>query len=182
MPELRTVVNDEGTSAGVRSFPVELLKRCSKEELCSLLILMHRILNLEREQDIDSLLINLPKFLRESLLISTIPVPGDLPRSGLFMDRKASPLAEYMLSCLVQAQSRVKSKLPLQRVPQPLSARELIVLGWMKEGKTNWEIARIIGLSERTVRFHVGGILRKLGVASRTQAVARALDTGMITS
>jgi DNA-binding CsgD family transcriptional regulator len=52
----------------------------------------------------------------------------------------------------------------------------------MKEGKTNWEIARILGLSERTVRFHVGGIFEKLDVTSRTQAVARALGSGLIAS
>jgi DNA-binding CsgD family transcriptional regulator len=52
----------------------------------------------------------------------------------------------------------------------------------MKEGKTNWEIARIIGLSERTVRFHVGSIFTKLEVTSRTQAVARAMGAGLISA
>ncbi len=60
-----------------------------------------------------------------------------------------------------------------------LTPRELTVLTWMKSGKTNWEISRILGVSERTVRFHVESIFMKLDVSSRTQAVAYAMETGM---
>ena len=59
-----------------------------------------------------------------------------------------------------------------------LSPRELMVLEWMKQGKTNWEISRIIGVSERTVRFHAESIFMKLDVGSRTQAVACAIKQG----
>ncbi|HKU52134.1 MAG TPA: helix-turn-helix transcriptional regulator, partial [Nitrospira sp.] len=60
-----------------------------------------------------------------------------------------------------------------------LSPRETTVLLWMKQGKTNWEISRILGVSERTVRFHVEGIFMKLDVGSRTQAVACAIEQGL---
>jgi len=60
-----------------------------------------------------------------------------------------------------------------------LSPREMTVLLWMKEGKTNWEIAQIVGVTERTVRFHVEGIYMKLDVSSRTQAVAVAMEHGL---
>ncbi len=63
-----------------------------------------------------------------------------------------------------------------------LSPRELMVLEWMKQGKTNWEISRIIGVSERTVRFHVESIFAKLDVGSRTQAVACAIEQGLFPS
>jgi LuxR family transcriptional regulator, quorum-sensing system regulator CviR len=63
-----------------------------------------------------------------------------------------------------------------------LSPRELMVLEWMKQGKTNWEISRIIGVSERTVRFHVESIFMKLDVGSRTQAVACAIEQGLFPS
>jgi DNA-binding CsgD family transcriptional regulator len=62
-----------------------------------------------------------------------------------------------------------------------LSPRELSVLNWIKHGKTNWEISRILGVSERTVRFHVEGIFSKLDVTSRTQAVAMAMENGLLT-
>jgi carbon-monoxide dehydrogenase medium subunit len=62
------------------------------------------------------------------------------------------------------------------------SPREMMVLEWMKQGKTNWEISRIIGVSERTVRFHVESIFMKLDVGSRTQAVAFAIENGLFPS
>ena len=57
-----------------------------------------------------------------------------------------------------------------------LSAREREVLQWMIVGKTNWETSRILGISERTVKFHVHNILAKLQSSSRGQAIARALE------
>jgi DNA-binding CsgD family transcriptional regulator len=56
-----------------------------------------------------------------------------------------------------------------------LSKREIEVLSWLKEGKTSWEIARILRISERTVNFHVGNILKKLDANNRTHAVALAV-------
>jgi DNA-binding CsgD family transcriptional regulator len=61
-----------------------------------------------------------------------------------------------------------------------LSPREVTVLLWLKEGKTNWEIAQIVGVTERTVRFHVEGIFMKLDASSRTQAVAVAMEHGLL--
>ena len=52
----------------------------------------------------------------------------------------------------------------------PLSAREREVLDWMTEGKTNAEIATILGISLHTVKRHVEKILQKLGVPNRGAA------------
>lgn len=57
-----------------------------------------------------------------------------------------------------------------------LSMREREVLQWMIEGKTNWEASRILGISERTVKFHVRNILTKLQSSTRGQAIAHALE------
>jgi DNA-binding CsgD family transcriptional regulator len=64
--------------------------------------------------------------------------------------------------------------------PRLLSPKELETLGWVQEGKTTWEIAKIQGVSQATVKFHVGNILRKLGASSRTQAVAIVLKAGLL--
>ncbi|ALA56953.1 helix-turn-helix transcriptional regulator [Nitrospira moscoviensis] len=69
---------------------------------------------------------------------------------------------------------------PLSEGTKGLSPREITVLLWMKEGKTNWEIAHIVGVSERTVRFHVESIFVKLNASSRAQAVAVALEHGLL--
>lgn len=56
-----------------------------------------------------------------------------------------------------------------------LTPREREVLGWMIEGKTNWEIAQIAGRSEHTVRHQVARLLAKLTASNRAQAVAKAI-------
>jgi DNA-binding NarL/FixJ family response regulator len=68
------------------------------------------------------------------------------------------------------------------RAPRPaidtLTARERDVLAQIASGATNRQIARLLGISERTARTHVSSILAKLGLASRTQAALRALQHG----
>ena len=54
----------------------------------------------------------------------------------------------------------------------PLTEREVECLRWAAEGKTNAEIAIIVGISENTVRYHFKNVFDRLGVRSRTQAVA----------
>lgn len=62
----------------------------------------------------------------------------------------------------------------------PLTDRECTVLDWLKEGKTNWEIAAMLGISERTIKFHVANIRRKLSASSRSHAVALAYSLNLI--
>jgi transcriptional regulator EpsA len=61
-----------------------------------------------------------------------------------------------------------------------LSLREVEILKWAKEGKTNWEISKILGISERTVKFHLQNILRKLDAVSRGHAIAKAMELGLL--
>jgi LuxR family quorum sensing-dependent transcriptional regulator len=61
-----------------------------------------------------------------------------------------------------------------------LTKREAEILKWAKEGKTSFETSVILNISERTVNFHVGNILKKLNVINRVQAVATALERGII--
>ncbi len=61
-----------------------------------------------------------------------------------------------------------------------LTEREKEVLGLLVEGLTNPEIAERLFVSKSTVKFHVSSILNKLQVSSRTEAVAKALQEGLI--
>jgi LuxR family transcriptional regulator, maltose regulon positive regulatory protein len=63
---------------------------------------------------------------------------------------------------------------------EPLSARELEVLGLLAAGKSNQQIADELVVVRDTVKKHVGNILGKLGAANRTQAVARARALGLL--
>lgn len=61
--------------------------------------------------------------------------------------------------------------------PKPaLTARESEVLGWLAGGKTDRDIADILGISPRTVHKHLQRIYEKLGVETRTAAVVRAMQ------
>ncbi|MDQ2744953.1 MAG: response regulator transcription factor [Chloroflexota bacterium] len=63
---------------------------------------------------------------------------------------------------------------------EPLTEREREVLGLVARGKANKEIARALGIGERTVRTHISSILGKLGLASRTQAALYAVREGLV--
>lgn len=60
--------------------------------------------------------------------------------------------------------------------------RELEILHWLNMGKTNWEIAQILGISPLTVKNHVQNILRKLDVQNRGHAALKASKIGLIRS
>lgn len=62
----------------------------------------------------------------------------------------------------------------------PLSARETEVLAWISRGKSTGDIALLLGITESTVKFHVKSIMRKLDVVTRSQAVAVALQLGLL--
>lgn len=71
----------------------------------------------------------------------------------------------------------------LNRLHQPeevLTSRELEVLQQMARGLQNKEIAALLVISERTVKFHVSSILGKLGAGNRTEAVTMAAQQGLI--
>jgi DNA-binding CsgD family transcriptional regulator len=57
-----------------------------------------------------------------------------------------------------------------------LTPRELEVLGAIGEGHTNKAIARKLGISLHTVKFHVESLFRKLGARTRTEALAKAAE------
>jgi DNA-binding CsgD family transcriptional regulator len=62
----------------------------------------------------------------------------------------------------------------------PLTPKEVEVINWLKRGKSTWDISEILKISERTVKFHVGNILKKLDAVNRTHAVAKAIDRGYV--
>jgi DNA-binding response OmpR family regulator len=61
-----------------------------------------------------------------------------------------------------------------------LREHEVETLTWAARGKTFWEISQILGISKRTVEFHLENARRKLGVATRTQALIKAATGQLI--
>jgi DNA-binding NarL/FixJ family response regulator len=66
------------------------------------------------------------------------------------------------------------------RPPLSLTPRELEVLQLVAQGRANKEIAALIGVTERTVKFHLSAIMARLGAANRTEAVTLAAQNGLI--
>ena len=64
--------------------------------------------------------------------------------------------------------------------PTPLTEREHEVLSLIVGGRSNKRIALELGISEKTVKAHVGRVLAKLGVADRTQAALLAVREGLV--
>lgn len=63
---------------------------------------------------------------------------------------------------------------------EALTSREREVLELLAEGLANKSIAERLGISDQTVKFHVAAICGKLGAANRTDAVRRAIRTGLV--
>ncbi|PIX46648.1 MAG: DNA-binding response regulator [Armatimonadetes bacterium CG_4_8_14_3_um_filter_66_20] len=87
-----------------------------------------------------------------------------------------APLATRLLA---EFQRLTQQKDDLQRLFSQLTRRELECLGLLADGKTNRQIADELFLSLKTVKTHVGNILRKLEVNSRTEAAILAVQSGL---
>ena len=94
-------------------------------------------------------------------------------------ENSAHPLRRGALHLLEQFGVE-SSSLAASELVEPLSQRELEVLQIIALGKTNEEIAQQLIIARGTVKAHTSSIYRKLDVANRTEAVARARLLGLL--
>lgn len=87
-------------------------------------------------------------------------------------------LASRLLRRMATGEGRQTAK--ARQPAQALTSREVEVLGYLKLGKTNRQIAQDLYISVGTVKNHVEHIIQKLGVSDRTQAVVRSLEMGLL--
>jgi DNA-binding NarL/FixJ family response regulator len=105
------------------------------------------------------------------------------PRDELFkairvVSEGGSLLQPVVASKLLQHMSQQTTE--RETSADSLTEREMEVLKLLAQGKTNKEIAAALVISERTVKFHVGSILSKLGAGNRTEAVTIAAQRGLV--
>ncbi len=93
----------------------------------------------------------------------------------------ASPTPDRTSKAQRPAQGRPGQTSVVQPLLDPLSERELQVLQLLAVGASNQEIATALVVAPGTVKLHVSHILSKLGVNSRTRAILRAHDLGLLT-
>lgn len=94
-----------------------------------------------------------------------------IERTAPLAQRLASYAHESLRQCLLRE---------VQRVDVHLTPRENECLRWVAQGKTNWEMARILVVSEHAITYHLRNVMGKLQVSSRHQAVRRAVALGLL--
>lgn len=100
-------------------------------------------------------------------------------------DSRLSTYLDILLPHLISTLARVLAneyqvQHHTQRANALISAREVEVLTWVRDGKTNDEIAEILGLSMLTVKNHLRHAMKKLVVRTRGQAVAKSIALGIL--
>jgi DNA-binding CsgD family transcriptional regulator len=95
-------------------------------------------------------------------------------------DTRIKTILDLIVPHLHLTLSRISDKKQVETINVHLSGREKEVLDWLKEGKSSWDMSVILGISERTVNFHVDNIKQKLGATNRPQALALATRLGLI--
>jgi len=102
----------------------------------------------------------------------------DAPRDELFRAVRAAARGEAVLSPSVATRLMGQLRSPAK---EPLSQRELEVIGLIARGRTNREAAAQLFISDATVKTHLLHIYTKLGVKDRAAAVAAAFERGLLT-
>ncbi|WP_022850937.1 helix-turn-helix transcriptional regulator [Limisalsivibrio acetivorans] len=94
-----------------------------------------------------------------------------------FASAKTTPgrSSEIIAKMIVPHLMVIRKRLDTLTLLSSFSARENEISGWLTEGKTNWEIAQILSISENTVKYHIKNIFNKLKVNNRQQAIAICL-------
>jgi DNA-binding NarL/FixJ family response regulator len=95
-------------------------------------------------------------------------------------DYVTKPIDFDVLATIITARLAGVARMELWPKLVDLNDREVEALTWVARGKTSAEIAQILGLSKRTIDFHIDNARSKLGAATRTQAVIKAADGGLI--
>jgi len=101
-----------------------------------------------------------------------------LPQPGMQLMQMVAGLQLLAAHALTAADRLLSPKLTHDELPK-LTKRELDALSWTAQGKTAWEVSVILGMSEKTVNFHLGNAMRKLQVSSKHQAVLKCVAAGV---
>jgi LuxR family transcriptional regulator, maltose regulon positive regulatory protein len=96
------------------------------------------------------------------------------------LDAASRVPARYLAMLLAAVAKEVRTPPAGEQLTELLSERELEVLAHIAAGESNQEIAGTLFVSTSTVKTHINNLYRKLNVSSRTQAVARAREMGIL--
>jgi DNA-binding NarL/FixJ family response regulator len=95
-------------------------------------------------------------------------------------DYVTKPIDFELLIAIIRHRLTASGDRTAEKSELRLTERELQVLTWVARGKSSSDIATILGISERTVNFHLDNAMRKAGVATRVQAAVKCALLGLI--
>ena len=167
-----TVAHDgrEGLAAILRIMPDLVLSDISMP-LMSRFELLERLIELA------------PRFAKKPFVFLTALPDRDNELRGRQLgadDYVTKPIDFELLATIISARLAGVARTGLWPKTVGLNDREVEVLTWVARGKTSAEIAQIIGLTKRTVDFHIDNARGKLGAATRTEAVIKATTGRLI--
>lgn len=126
-------------------------------------------------------LISSPEFARDTWVAGARAIlQRDVDRQSLLSAIFSSANNLVVLDDSISAHLLPELGLPERALEEELTPRESQVLQQLAEGLPNKVIALNLGVSEHTIKFHINSIFRKLGVRSRTEAVVRGTQLGLI--
>jgi DNA-binding response OmpR family regulator len=124
-----------------------------------------------------------PRFAKMPFVFLTALTDRDNELKGRQLgadDYVTKPIDFDVLATIITARLAGIARTGLWPKVAKLNDREAEVLTWVGRGKTSLEIAQILGLSKRTVDFHIDNARAKLGAATRTAAVIKATTGNLI--
>jgi DNA-binding response OmpR family regulator len=132
---------------------------------------------------LDRLVALAPRFSRMPFIFLTALTDRDNELKGRQLgadDYITKPIDFDMLATIIKARLVGVARNSVWPQAVRLNDREIEVLTWVARGKTSMEIAQILGLTKRTIDFHIDNARDKLGTATRTEAVLKAASGRLI--
>lgn len=124
--------------------------------------------------------LTVPLMSRHGELAVMTVIPDDKFQTELPEAHLIHIIAQYFHSCALAVVMEEHLIGSYRRRRSFLSAREKETVIWVSKGKSSWEIAKILGISEKSVEFYMESVKRKLEAVNRTQAVVKAIMLGLI--
>ena len=132
---------------------------------------------------LEQLIALAPRFAKMPFVFLTALTDRDNELKGRQLgadDYITKPIDFELLTTIIAARLAGVARIGLWPKLVGLNDREVEALTWAARGKTSAEIATIVGLTKRTVDFHIDNARAKLGVATRTEAVLKAATGRLI--
>ena len=124
-----------------------------------------------------------PRFAKMPFIFLTALTDRDNELRGRQLgadDYVTKPIDFEVLQTIIEARLAGVARTGLWPKLVDLNDREVEVLTWVARGKTSVEIGQIVGLTKRTIDFHIDNARAKLGASTRTEAVIKATTGRLI--